>query len=247
MDGAVKPLYLKSAYALLLFWFCWIGREVVLLQAWAGPLLFSVFLLAVINPRRIAFRAAAFAAAAYAHHVVFSAGLTGHSHHAWPLAAGALVFVSGAGARFTENDLRAVRCGQALLLAPYFLSGLWRLHSALQPEAPAGFFEMFLQFPQESLAYALAEGNGPPDRIVQFIIQWPVAAAIGIAAIWIFELTSIVPVLKPKLTRWWGLAAVAFHFSTGMMLSVWFYPMILSSLFFLFLTEEFLERDKASD
>lgn len=239
----MKAVFLKTFYVLLVFWWGWSAHSAFELQY--GWIFFLAALLplaaAVPFSHRREARASAAVAALMAHQWLFSAGVIGHHSHGWPLAAVELVFISGSGRAFTSRDLTIVRSAQALLLAPYFLSGLWRLLSLISIDGFQAKLNAITEFPTEALAFAVAEGNGPLPGFAPWIEAHPGILLAGFIFFWAFEIFAFVPVLAPRWTRVWGWCAFVFHLSVTLLLSIYFTPMMLSSLFFLVLTEEYLK------
>jgi hypothetical protein len=233
---------LQTYYALLLFWLAWSAEFLAVdglgLVVFAAG--FAVLVYAVLRPRPRAVRIAAFLAVAVAHYLMHSAGRIGNASYPWPLSALLMVALSEEGAELSPKDEAWIRAQQGLILAPYFLAGVWRLWSCLHAGSLGAMFAAVVNFPMESLAYAVAQGHGPPLPIRELMMAHPGPLAAGFLLSWAFELTAFVPLLKPRWLKIWGLSAVAFHSLTGIFLAVYFVPMILSTIFFLLLADGFL-------
>lgn len=243
----MKPLFMRMNSIAVLTWLLSLTSDLTRISAPSYYLGLIALVAQVLFFRFFPIRLAAAAAVLWCHHLIFDSGVMGNSHHGWALAALPLIFLSGEGLTFSSRDRTAIRCAQALLLAPYFLSGIWRFLSLAHIKSIHDAAAAVLDFPAEMMAYTVAEGNGPSPAVWAWLAGSPYILFAGFTAVWAFEIFSVVPVLRPRFTMAFGVFAALFHLSMGVVFSVWFTPMILSALFYLVAAEVFLKLDPAAE
>lgn len=163
--------------------------------------------------------------------IKFSFGKVNHNNHIWILSA-FLIPLIRAEKPFSErrNDLIVGLC-QMLLLAHYFSSGLWKLRGLSHPLNFTSINQMALNH----IAYAVAEGQGPPSVVLEFLQSSPNMPGLGYLLVLLFQLSAVIPIIKKKWLSFWGLAAVGFHCTTGIVLGIWFMETVLAVFLFLIL------------
>jgi len=67
---------------------------------------------------------------------------------------------------------------------------------------------------------------------------------IGFLLVVLFQLSSFLPIISNRYFRAWGLLALVFHFTTGVVLGIWFSHTALAVMFFLIYAEKLYEWDE---
>ena len=173
--------------------------------------------------------------------ITFSYGKIHHSSHIWMISSILMVFF------FLDKPLKSkinyfmLRLMQALLLSHYFISGLWKIRSLLSSKFAFSFKEIVSEY----IAYDLAESGIEANMFLKILLyQYPELLSFGFLCVLLFQLTSIIPVFLDKFFILYGVLAILFHLSTGIVLGVYFTPTVLAVLFFLIISEEMIKNER---
>lgn len=152
-----------------------------------------------------------------------------HSLHAFVVSS--LIFWAfSPGVTNERRNFLILRLIQVLLLCPYFFSGLWKIRSLFRG---GEVFKLYYQGTLEHLIYARLEGNGAPLQLFNIFLENPYLAVIGITFIILFQVSTIIPIVKLKYFKEWGVGVILFHVSTFFALGIDFRATILGVLFFM--------------
>jgi hypothetical protein len=161
-------------------------------------------------------------------------GYRTYSLYAWAFAVIVLIFMNK-NVRI-QGPQPGVEIVQAIILAFYFSSGLWKLRSAF---SSSSFWEYFSSI-RNLIAYSIAQGDGPMTNLQDPDLLKSNFLIIGFILVILFQLGAIIPLIFKRWLPIWGLMAILFHFSTGAFMNIWFGEQILADLFFLILLSPFV-------
>ncbi len=149
--------------------------------------------------------------------------------HAWVIVSFALCFWS----RRLERQAQVLRVIQVLLLAHYFMSGLWKVRYLAKNliDHPAGAVIYSTVF--DPIAECIFEGNFIRPELIEALVHHPGFATLGWISVIAFQIFAFVPVTQPRYVRTWGIMAVAFHVTIGLVMGIWFTSTMLAALYFL--------------
>lgn len=159
-----------------------------------------------------------------------------HTYHAWVICLYVMCFLNADQELDKGNNLSIIRLAQSLLLSHYFIAGLWKVRTMFAFDN----LTVFLNYPLDLVASSLAEGQWINYGIIVMIKEWPGVIVFGWMSVVVFQLSTIVPIIKGRGYMVWGLLALGFHFIGGLFLGVWFAQTVLTLLFFLVITEGLL-------
>jgi len=166
----------------------------------------------------------------------FSFGKVNHSEHIWMMSLLFACVFSEKKSLASRRNQTTLRLMQTALLSIYFISGLWKLRDL--------GFSGWGRVAKENMAYAIAEGSGPPEFLQSLLlIEFPWVTTVGFAFVILFQMSAIIPVVTLKGWEVWGLFAVLFHFTTGVVMGIWFKPTILAAILLLIYFQRLLEAD----
>ena len=173
----------------------------------------------------------------------YSYGKISSSIYIWMISSVLLCFFSLSQPMKSRKNLFLIRFVQGLLLSHYFISGLWKLRSIIASKFQFSFSDIV----KEYIAYGFAESAG--GGLVQTFLKMPIGSiflSFGYLFVLVFQLTSLLPVFYNRLFVFYGWVAVLFHFSTGVILNIYFKPTVLAVLFFLIITEFLMEKEMSA-
>ena len=99
----------------------------------------------------------------------------------------------------------------------------------------------------EVIAYTLIRYANEPNIFLKVLLyQYPVVLYFGFFCILIFQMSSLAPVFLNRFFVAYGMLAILFHISTGITISVYFFPAIPAILFFLIIAEALREKEEIS-
>ena len=160
--------------------------------------------------------------------IKFGSGNIYHSEHIWLISSILMCTIDRHQIFNHSKNIFSLRLMQATLLSFYFISGIWKLRRL--------GFSNWQEASFEHLALATAEGNGPSDSLLTFLtVEHPEILVAGFSIALVFQVFSIIPVLTERFFLFWGVAAILFHLTTGMVLNIWFVPTILGAFVLLIL------------
>ena len=91
------------------------------------------------------------------------------------------------------------------------------------------------------ISYTLVSQDLHP--ILKFLLyeqSW--LLSFGYFCVLVFQLTSLVPIIFDRWFRIYGVLAILFHLSTGLVLGIYFYQTVLAVLAFFILAENIKEN-----
>ena len=222
----------------------WLPNDISALSLWVlcGTLLVANFLV-VIFPRFFLLRALAAISVFMLGAAANSFGQISHSDLTWVLIAVALTFLP-----FFEGGKRYkfMLCAQALLLATYFTSGVWKALSFAKAMFSPGFLEKLAATLPEIIAHSISGEGAVPRAVAATLGSWPlISSALWIVAI-LFQLSTVFWLLRPDRARLWGALIILFHATNMMILGFQFVAPMLLAFFIFFIWPEFEEKSLAS-
>lgn len=168
--------------------------------------------------------------------VKYSYGKISHSSHIFLVCTCLLPFFDYKKPGFTQVDQLVLKACQALILAAYFSAGLWKVRSL--------WGENIMAAVNDHIAYAIAEGGGPPAFFSNYsLLLAPEFVTLGFALALLFQLSAFTPLVLPRLAPAWGIMAAAFHMSTGVYLDIYFWQMGVTAVLFLFVGPAMIKND----
>ena len=171
--------------------------------------------------------------------VKYSYGKISHSSHIFLMCACLLPFFNFKKPEFTQMDQLILRVCQAFVLAAYFSAGLWKVRSLWGENIMAAL--------NDHIAYAIAEGGGPPAFFSDHAwLLAPELVTLGFALVLIFQLSALTPLVLPRLAPLWGIMAAAFHLSTGVYLDIYFWQMSVAAILFLFVGPAMIKKEASA-
>ena len=103
----------------------------------------------------------------------------------------------------------------------------------------------FKEIASEYIAYGLAESSGAMNLFLKTLLyQYPWLLSIGYFCIFMFEISSLTPVLFNRFFVFYGISALLFHLSTGISLNIYYLPTVLAVIFFLIISEFIMEKER---
>ena len=152
-----------------------------------------------------------------------SLGGINHAYHAWFWMSVVLVFLPNAhGTRADKMAFLSVIAGcQALLLTFYTLAGFQKFGAG----AAALQHDLTGNFSSSSLAATLADRmlqTGTQPLLAEFVIDHPWLSQPLFLPIIFIQMMSIIIAFRPRLHLAWGLALIAFHVGTWLLMEILF-------------------------
>ncbi len=166
-------------------------------------------------------------------------GKINHSMHTFLYGSFGLLFIDPNYLLNDRRNLYKIRILQSALLSTYFSAGISKVIGVLRG---GGSFDDFFRSPLQHIAYSCAEGNGPMHLLYSNLTSlWlQNLLCVGFMFVIAFELFAIVVLFRTKFIKHYGVAIMLFHICCGIALGIWFFEAIIASLFFLVITEHFL-------
>jgi hypothetical protein len=194
-------------------------------------------LVAMLCPERRPARAAYALALLLAMGVTNGFGKIGHDMHAWFYMSAALALLPNG----PWDDVRSVGrrhvfltivwAGQLFVLFTYTLTGLWKVHAAVD----ALFTPATSGFEPDGFSYILADRILKTDQqtvLGDFVLQHPWTGWALYVGTMYLESASILIAFRPRLHRAWGLGLIGFHIGTRLAMGFAFTaPVALLALF----------------
>lgn len=200
----------------------WMAREAAI-QAVASALA----LLAVLFPGRLVFRLGVFLYLFFSVALASSYGAILHGGHIPVYVGFALLFLPSAidspRGMARSDALTAIAAfwfAQILVLLPYTLSGFWKIfNNGFELLSTDGFVRILV-------ARALEDTADIPWLLPFFAPRPLLSQVVFLGAIYL-QFFSLLAFFRPALQRPFGFGLMAFHFGTGYLLNIWFYPHIV--------------------
>lgn len=162
-----------------------------------------------------------------------------HLYYAWMISSFCLCFFSLQKPLNSKRNYTVLRLIQGLLLSHYFLSGVWKLYSMIQAKFKVSFKDIVIEY----IAFTLARGRELHPILEIFLYQTPELLSIGFFCVLLFQLSSLIPVIFDRFFILYGVFALLFHFSVGLLLGIYFNPTVLAALFFLIICEFMIKNE----
>lgn len=171
--------------------------------------------------------------------IIYSYGKIGHSYHIWMISSILMCSLYSDRPLLSRFNCFVIRLNQTVLLSHYFISGLWKIRLLISTKFEFSLKDIILEY----IAYGFAESEEPHNLLLKSLVhQYPWILALGFAGVIVFQITSVLPVFLNRFFTFYGILALLFHLSTGIMLSIYFHPTVLGILFFLFFTEMMIKN-----
>lgn len=170
-------------------------------------------------------------------HTAFSFGKINRTQHLWILSSYLMIFFDVKKSFSQKPNALIYDLIQSILLATYFVSGLWKLRGWIE-HSDTSLREGVLNF----IALSVGEGNGPHVVLYPLLMENTWILVVGFILALIFQLSTPVAIFQRQYRSLWGLFACIFHFLTGYVMGVWFNPQLVTVLFFLIFVP-MLEKD----
>ena len=164
-----------------------------------------------------------------------------HLYYIWMISSFCLCFFSLQKSLNSRRNYTILRLIQGLLLSHYFLSGMWKVCSMIQAKFQFSFKDIVFEY----VAYTLARGRDANPLLDMLLYQIPELLSIGFLFVLLFQLSSLIPVIFDRFFILYGVFALIFHFSVGLLLGIYFIPLALAVLFFLIICEFMIKSEKS--
>ena len=130
-----------------------------------------------------------------------------------------------------------LRLTQGVLLSHYFISGLWKIRRMILTHFEFSFQEILT----EHIVYALVDYD--KHFLFKFLLyENPWFLSLGYFCVLLFQLTALTPIFFNRWFKLYGVLAILFHFSTSIVLGVYFWETVLAVLLFLIIAESMREN-----
>ena len=170
--------------------------------------------------------------------ILYSYKHIGHHNHIWMISSILMCFFSPDQALKSKTNCFIIRLTQALLLSHYFISGLWKLRTLFSVKFAIPFKDIL----SEAIAFAQTTRSLEFHIFVKVLLyQHPELLSVGFFCALLFQLTSLLPVFFNNLIILYGVLAVLFHFSMGIISGIYFSHTVLAILFFLIIVETMMK------
>ena len=169
--------------------------------------------------------------------IIYSYGKIYHSSHAFILSSVLVCFFDENKNLNFKRNFFTLRLVQGILLCSYFMSGLWKLRFMISSNFTFSFNELIMNY----ISYTLVSQDLHP--ILKFLLyEEPWLLSFAYFCVLVFQLTSLVPIIFDRWFRVYGVLAILFHLSTGLVLGIYFYQTVLAVLAFFILAENIKEN-----
>ena len=122
-----------------------------------------------------------------------------------------------------------------MLLSHYFISSLWKIRKMASSHFEFSLLEIVLEY----IAYSLEDKMYPLLKILLYDYSW--LLSLGYFCVLLFQLTALTPIIFNRFFKFYGILAVLFHLSTGIILSIYMSSTVLAVIFFLIIAESMRE------
>jgi hypothetical protein len=201
------------------------------------PIILSILILYILkNPHKILSILVFILYAGYIYLPFRISGKINHAHSTLIYASIFLAFIDLDQSLKSTKNIFILRLMQFAILNTYFSAGLWKLRALIESNFSASFFNAPLSY----IAHSYIEGNHISIFILNLLLNsnFQLFIKIGFIFVIIFQLSTLLPVLKPSLIRYYGFLSLVFHLSTGITLGIYFFWMAFVSFIFLTLAEQ---------
>ena len=141
----------------------------------------------------------------------------------------------------SRTNLFILRLIQGVLLSHYFISGLWKIRSLIASKFEFSLQEILMEYISVGLARNRMEINVFLNILLHHI---PAPLYFGFFCVLVFQITALLPLVLGRFFMFYGILAILFHFTTGIVLGIYFTPTILAVLFFLIVAESMMKNDQ---
>lgn len=132
----------------------------------------------------------------------------------------------------TEISKKQINSAQAMIMTTYTLAGFWKFYAAVGQS----FLGKLSAFSIDGFSNLIAKtliDNGMTTILGSFLVNHPGLAFITFFSGIYFELFALLAIFRPNLHRLWGLALIALHLGSTLILGITFRPnIIILAIFF---------------
>ena len=157
-------------------------------------------------------------------------------NYAWILSSVLVCFFNENQSFKTLSNFFVLRIIQGVLLSHYFISGLWKFREIFSADFKFSLKEIVI----ENVAFSLTGQH--THLFMNFLLhEYSGWLSFGYVCVLLFQIMALTPIFFNRYFKLYGILAVFFHFSTGFLMNIYFYPTVLAVIFFLIIAESLRE------